>query len=164
MEARDPCAHDLGTCVHALSRPRHSPPGPWASAQPIVFTSQTVDKKPGDWNAVIFVPGAFDPKTSKLDHVRFEYGGGQGPDRVYNCNDNAAGDGEIVFQTPLFGGDYVGPSITNTTFVHSAGNGVRGYCNIGPTNCLSTDYTPKALGNVFEGFTSNSGQTKLGCL
>lgn len=133
------------------------------ASQPVVFTSQTENKKPGDWNAIIFVPGAFDPSVSKLDHVRFEYGGGQGPDRVYNCNDGAAGDGEIVFQTPLAGGDYEGPSITNTTFAASAGNGVRGYCNNGPTNCLSTDYTPGSLGNTFEGFTSISAQTKLGC-
>ena len=132
------------------------------AAQPVVFTSQTQDKKPGDWNALIFVPGAFDPKTTKLDHVRFEFGGGQGPDRIYNCNDNAQGDGMIAFQTPQGGGDYVGPSITNTTFKSSAGNGVRGYCNVGPTNCLTTDYTKEST-NAFEGFSSVAGQPKLGC-
>ena len=94
--------------------------------------------------------------------MRVEYGGGQGPDRIYNCNDNAQGDGMVAFQTPQGGGDYAGPSITNTSFAHSAGNGVRGYCNIGPTNCLTTDYTNDA-NNVFEGFTSIAGQPNLGC-
>ena len=132
---------------------------------PIVFTSSELTPKAGDWNAIIFIPGSFDPKTTRFDHVRFEYGGGGGPNPIFSCQDmSSMTQGELEFDTPLVGGDFAGPSITNTTFTQSAGNGIRGYCNIGPTNCLATDYTKPDLNNTFDGFTNDlPGQTPLGC-
>jgi hypothetical protein len=133
-------------------------------AQPIVFTSDQETPAPGDWNSVEFNPGSYDTDITRIEYVRFEYGGGAGLDEIYSCQDSQRGNGLVGFNTSIVGGDFDGVSIRHTTFANSAGNAVRGYCNGVGLNCLRTDYQDPALGNVFLGFdTDRPAQLPLGC-
>jgi hypothetical protein len=71
--------------------------------------------------------------------------------------------GEILFEFPAVSGDYLGPKITNSTFSHSAGNGVRFSCNVGHRGCLTTDYTDPSLSNTFSGFSMYPAENPLTC-
>jgi hypothetical protein len=120
---------------------------------PIVFTSDAPSQSltaaaAGDWGSLVFEPGQYDATVSKLDYVRFEYGGGAGVDQAQNCNDGVnTVYGPLLFSMPANGQPYAGPSITHATFIHSAGQAIRSTCS--SNYCLTTDYTAAALGNTF---------------
>lgn len=124
--------------------------------QPIVFTSDafTEGREPerGDWPAIEFFPGNFNPRVSKFEWVTFEYGGGMGKDSIYNCNDGRSDrTATLLFTISGKGEDYEGPQVKNSTFRKSGGAGVRCRCNVGHSGgCLKTNYEDKALGNKFE--------------
>jgi hypothetical protein len=140
------------------------------AAAPARFTSDAFTRgespRPGDWSGLFFYPGNFDAAVSRIDHAIFEYGGGQGADGVFNCNDGdgSTWSGEVEFTMSTGGDDYDGPAITSTTFTQSAGNGVRFRCGEHHNGaCLKTDYTAPAHGNTFTGFTAHPGQNPMTC-
>jgi hypothetical protein len=120
---------------------------------PIVFTSDAPSQSltaaaAGDWGSLVFQSGEFDANVSKFDYVTFEYGGGGGLDQVQNCNDGVnTVYAPILFVMPADGQSYAGPSITHSTFVHSAGQAIRSTCS--SAYCLTTDYTAASLSNMF---------------
>jgi hypothetical protein len=154
------------------------------AAKPIVFTSvyaapSTVNGQTpaaGDWNAIMFIPGSFDPAVSKFEHVVFDYGAGTGRDTIYTCQDKTGQAwGAVTYNRSLVGGGYRGAPIKNSTFKNAKFYGVRGYCNYDqdPTkpelsDCLLTNYTEASLNNQFIGFDNDMSnlhmaQTPLSC-
>lgn len=85
--------------------------------RPIVMTSASAQPQKGDWQGLWFggVPGA----TNQIDHVRIEYAGGDCGCILNTCSNIVEHEGAVIFTAQP-------PSafITNTAFVHSAGNAI----------------------------------------
>jgi hypothetical protein len=113
----------------------------------------------------------FDPAVSKIENTRFEFGG-QASSGLKNCHlSNSVTDhGMVVIQGT---GAYPGPSITGSTFSHSAGtkgdasatDAIVGLCLqvADGGDCITTDYTAAASMNVFDQITGASQQPLGAC-
>jgi hypothetical protein len=108
------------------------------AAQPIVFTSASVDPGPGDWLGIYF--GLVPDPSNRMDNTRVEYAGGSSGAGSASCPipDGGTPDGAIrIFGLPT------GEFVTNTTIFASATNGIdRGWTSDTPTDFLN--------GNAFQ--------------
>jgi hypothetical protein len=136
-------------------------------AEPVIFTSDAglhgEAPAAGDWSALFFLPGNFDPAVTRFEHVVFEYGGGMDKTTVYNCNDATSGFAEILFSNSVTGEDYEGPSVRNVVFSKSASQAVRARNNGAGTGTLLTDYSDPALGNTFVEIATSPPQFPMTC-
>jgi hypothetical protein len=119
--------------------------------KPVVFTSAEGSPQAGDWGSLFFIDESFDPAVSSIDHAELRYGGATLPNNsLGSCTDGGNSGAGLVGVDGFHMFD--GPAITNSSFSHSAGDGIR--THFAPKSLtgdvINQNYGDASYGNTFD--------------
>lgn len=121
-----------------------------SAQRPVIVTSKEASPAAGDWGSIFFVEDSFDPAVSVFDHAQIMYGGGGfATNGIGSCQDGGDEGYGLVGVYGFY--DYDGPTITNSLFARSAGDGIR--THYAPmslsSDVIKQNYGDPMFGNTF---------------
>ncbi len=115
------------------------------AAKPVILTSTQATPASGDWEGLYFVGGQYDPTKSSISNAQISYAGVSTADpsqvnyHIGRCGDFIVG---AIMIDDGGGGQYAGPSISNTVISHSLSDGIASFASTNGGYCTTNYGTP----------------------